>query len=318
MSGVTPRIVFIPGQNPKPEPAVHSRLLWRCLLEGVRRADVHAYHWLRAQPEIFHLGSWNHLFYADGPEPPPAADALDALLASPVEALPGEEELSSRRRMMLMYTVGDLLPFLVHRVPDPQIKNTLQEALRYFENHLRLADRVRQYLRQTLQDVRRPDSPLMVIGHSLGSVLAFDVLWESSHLYGDAWKVDLFMTLGSPLGSRFVRRRRLGAGLFGRARYPLGIRRWVNVAADGDHIALNRLLGEDYRAMRERGLVEAIVDHCQGVHNPYRDAEGWNPHRSYGYLVHPVTGSEIAGWLRRHATDIGQTPVAHGGDRAHR
>ncbi|KXS31039.1 MAG: Uncharacterized protein AWT59_2838 [Candidatus Gallionella acididurans] len=33
------QIIFVPGKNPNPEEALHSKLLWRTLVEGVRRAD---------------------------------------------------------------------------------------------------------------------------------------------------------------------------------------------------------------------------------------------------------------------------------------
>jgi len=33
-------IIFVPGKNPKPEAAQHRELLWRTLIEGVRRADA--------------------------------------------------------------------------------------------------------------------------------------------------------------------------------------------------------------------------------------------------------------------------------------
>ena len=298
MSVVTPRIVFVPGQNPKPEPERHKQLLWRCLLEGIRGIDSEVFHRLRAQPEVFCLADWNSDFYPDQPADEQSQAAIDALLRSPVQQVPADEIQQSSRHMMLMFALGDMFPSLARRIPDPAIKNTLLEALRYFENHEGRADQARACFRRVVLGALESRGPLLVIGHSLGAVLAFDGLWESTHLYSDAWKVDLFMSLGSPLGSRFVRRRRLGAGQIDAARYPGGIRRWVNIAADGDHIALNRRMGRDYRRMLELELVENITDHCSGVLNAFQDEDGWNPHRSYGYLCSPVTGAEIVVWLR--------------------
>ncbi len=296
----TPRIVFVPGQNPKPEPGIHRRLLWRCLLEGVRRADENIYHWLRAQPEIFALADWNALFYPNQIAAVDTQATIDELLRAEDGAGPGDDVLRKRRRMTLMFIMGDMFPFLAQRIPDPQIKNTMMEALRYFENHGCQADRVRAHVRGTVLQALQSRGPLLVIGHSLGSVVSFDMLWESTHLYADTWKVDLFMSLGSPLGSHFVRSRRLGAGHGKMGRYPEGIRRWVNIAADGDCIALHRKMSEDYRSMLELGLTQGISDHTSGVQNAFRDKDGWNPHRSYGYLANLVAGTEIANWLRGH------------------
>jgi hypothetical protein len=298
MIAAKPRIIFVSGQNPKPEPGRHRQLLWRCLLEGVRRVDASTYHNLRAQPEVFCLADWNTIFYADLPHEDQSQDAIEALLQTPVLVPESARKKHANRYLMLMFALGDIFPNLVRRIPDPDIKNTLMEALRYFENHQGMADRVRGHLRQVALGAIESGGPLLIIGHSLGSVLAFDMLWESSHVYGDSWKTDLFMSLGSPLGTRFVRRRRLGAGQGGAARYPKGIRRWVNIAAEEDHIALNRRMARDYRPMLELGLVESITDYCSGVLNTYQDEEGWNPHRSYGYLANELTGEAIAGWLR--------------------
>lgn len=33
------QIIYVPGKNPKPEAALHREILWRILVEGVRRAD---------------------------------------------------------------------------------------------------------------------------------------------------------------------------------------------------------------------------------------------------------------------------------------
>ena len=35
-------IIYIPGKNPKPQPELHRALLWKTMIEGVRRADEQA------------------------------------------------------------------------------------------------------------------------------------------------------------------------------------------------------------------------------------------------------------------------------------
>jgi len=300
--GAQPRIVFVPGQNPKPPEAEHRQQLWRCMLAGVRRVDGRAADWLEAHPQLFTLAGWNELFYGRSVPMQESVADIDTLLALPGDwpARLARPTSRQRRRLTMMFAVGDWLPFLIDRVPDEQVKNTMQEALRYFENHAGQAEQVRALVRSALLAALAGGGPLMVIGHSLGSVVAFDTLWESSHVYGDPWRVDRFITLGSPLGTRFVRGRRLGAGHVGPAAYPLGISQWVNVSASGDHISLSRNMAEDYAPMLKMGLVDKITDHVRNIHNPYHEGPLWNPHRSYGYLVHPVTGSEIASWLSGH------------------
>ncbi len=59
----TKQIIFVPGKNPKPEPAQHRALLWRTLVEGVRRADSAVAETLQGGYPQFHLVGWNHLYY---------------------------------------------------------------------------------------------------------------------------------------------------------------------------------------------------------------------------------------------------------------
>jgi hypothetical protein len=59
----TRQIIYVPGKNPKPEAAQHRELLWRTLVEGVRRADRAVAGALQASYAQFHLVSWNYLYY---------------------------------------------------------------------------------------------------------------------------------------------------------------------------------------------------------------------------------------------------------------
>jgi hypothetical protein len=58
----TKQIIYVPGKNPKPEAALHRELLWRTLVEGVRRADSTLADTLQASYPQFHLASWNYLY----------------------------------------------------------------------------------------------------------------------------------------------------------------------------------------------------------------------------------------------------------------
>jgi hypothetical protein len=50
--------------------------------------------------------------------------------------------------------------------------------------------------------------------------------------------------------------------------------------------------------MLELGLIESITDVNGGIFNYFRDEEGLNVHRSYGYLVNPRVGEVIARWWK--------------------
>jgi hypothetical protein len=73
----------------------------------------------------------------------------------------------------------------------------------------------------------------------------------------------------------------------------------VNISSVGDIMALDRVFREDFSRMLEIGIIESIEDHSEAIYNFYRDEEGLNVHRSYGYLVNPAVGYIIADWWRR-------------------
>ena len=130
----------------------------------------------------------------------------------------------------------------------------------------------------------------------MGSVIAWDALWQLSHEDGDVAKVDTLLTMGSPLGQRYIRRRLLGGRRRGAERYPWNVGRWLNLAAYGDLTALDVRLHDSFRAMLSYGLVESIVD--KRVRNWFRLEGQLNVHSEYGYLVNPVTARSVAEWWR--------------------
>lgn len=294
------RIVFVPGKNPKPPPDEHRAQLLRCLVHGVGRADPAAARALAADADAFRLVSWNALYYG-GDEPlGPDRPWIDALLTRAGATCDEVREALSWRRKTawLLHSIADLFPLLIALLPDPAVKSTIRETARYFENRDGIAERVRERLKEPLRALLARGERVLLIGHSMGSVIAYDALWELWHREQRRGRIDTFLTLGSPLGMRFAQRRLLGAGERGARRYPGNIRRWVNLAAQGDLTALDTTLSDDFAPMRALGLVEAIEDMDNGIFNYFRNAQGLNVHRSYGYLVNPRVGEVIARWWR--------------------
>jgi hypothetical protein len=299
-SNATNRIVYVPGKNPKPPVDVYCRQLLRCLKHGVGRADPAVAQAIAAQPEVFTLIAWNYLYYQSFKPLDPDLPWIDALLA---KTGPTEEEvqeaLSFRRKAAwLLYSFADLFPFLISLLPDPAVKSTVHETARYFENKNGIGTQVRELLKASLRQRFADGSRILLIGHSMGSVIAYDALWELWNEDRNLVSIDCFLTLGSPLGLRFVQKRLLGARHTGAARYPGNIRHWVNIAARGDLTGLESTLLDDFKAMRELGLIKSITDINGGVFNYFRNQEGLNLHRSYGYLVNPRVGEVIANWWK--------------------
>jgi hypothetical protein len=138
---------------------------------------------------------------------------------------------------------------------------------------------------------------VLLAAHSMGSVIAYDALWEMSRDQRDELRIDLLLTMGSPLGQSYLQRRILGHDRSGSERYPDNIRRWVNLSAVGDMTAVNPYLGKDFGEMVERGLVECIDD--IEIFNFYWHDGELNVHAEYGYLANKVTAAVVADWWRR-------------------
>jgi len=294
----TKQIIYVPGKNPKPAPALHRELLWRTLVEGVRRADRTVAGTLQDHIPQFHLVGWNFLYYHKYKDITKDIPWIDALIN---KHGPTEQDMRDAHSWNIwlsraMLTLGDHIPLLIHILPE-EMRGTAREIDRYFNNSDGVAREIRDLLKQKLRPMIELQEDVLLIGHSLGAVIAYDALWELSHQDGVKGKVD-FLTLGSPMGLHYIQRRMLGMNNHGKKSYPDLIRHWINFSAEGDVTALNQNLKESFRPMLELGLAESIEDHCNGIYNFFRNDEGLNCHRSYGYLVSPAVGSIIADWWK--------------------
>lgn len=80
----------------------------------------------------------------------------------------------------------------------------------------------------------------IMIGHSLGSVVAYEALCAHSH---SDWPITTLITLGSPLGIRNLIFDRLDPPPENNlGRWPGNIQRWTNIADGGDIVALEKEL----------------------------------------------------------------------------
>ena len=295
------RILYVPGVRAKPSPAIHRDMLGRCLVEGVRRADAGAAAELAAAPESVRLVPWGHLFYAQFRDERLDEPGIAALLA---DVKPGKDSIREvfglqSRTNYLVHRVGDRYPGLIGLLAPDETRINIAESERYFRNVDGIGDRIRDLLRRELLQSWAAGERVLLMAHSFGSIIAWDTLWT---LRGEGGAIDLFLTLGSPLGTNYIQRRLMGAMADGAARYPTVISRWRNLVAVGDLTALGHRFAVDFAEMQNLGLVTGISDRTDLL-NPYRDAEGLNVHRCYGYFVNVATGQAIAHWWRNAGID---------------
>jgi hypothetical protein len=294
----TPLILYVPGLLPKPEAGIHSDALFRCLLAGVRHVDAEAADEIERAERGFDMVSWTYDFYGEYRDFGIDAASVDAVI---VQQRASEQDLQdatsrSRRTARWLFSLADLLPFLIPHVANERMQLHLRDLLRYTRNHNGIADHVRQMLKLPLRAAAGSGRPVLLLTHSMGSVIGYEALWQMSHEDGDDCTIDLFITMGSPLGQRFIQKRILGHAERSAYRYPHGVRRWINLSAVGDLTAIDPTLADDFAPMLRLGLVEGIED--RAIHNYFRLDGELNVHAEYGYLANAATGRIIAEWWR--------------------
>lgn len=293
-----PLIVYIPGLLPKPEPEVHRDALLRCLLAGVKRVDESVAAAISADSGTFEIVSWSYDFYRQHRDIAIDADAIKTVIEQPAASAADIAEAASWKRRLTrwIYALGDLMPFLIPHVASERMEVHLRDLRRYLSDVDGIAAHTRRMLKVPLQAASLAHRPILLIAHSMGSVIAYDSLWELSHEGRERAYVDLLLTMGSPLGQRYMQKRLKGATKTGYGRYPSNIRVWKNLAAVGDLTALDRALVNDFGEMLELGLLEDFEDQTLTTH--YRLDGELNVHAEYGYLVNEKTAHTIVSWWR--------------------
>jgi hypothetical protein len=297
-----PRILFVPGLNPKPPRELYRPQLMRTLAAGLARSRPAAAAWFAAHPDAFRLVAWTYLFYGAHRDITVDLPGIERLLA---QAGPSAEDLGElhslpRRWKRWSYVIGDTWPLLGRWLAPAATRRLMHEANRYLKNRGGVGDGVRAVLRAELDSAWQAGAQVLLIGHSLGSVIAYDTLWELSRVRGSLGRIDLFVTMGSPLATHFIQRKVAGSRERGAARYPANVGRWVNFTARGDTTALKPRLAPTFGEMVTLGLLESIDD-TVGFDNYFRGELGYNEHEAYGYLSQAVVGSVVGEWLSKNA-----------------
>jgi hypothetical protein len=266
-------IVAVHGIGQQFEGAPTLKLAWfPALLSGLHLAGGHL-----QDHEDFRIAFYGDLFRQSGKAVEPAYTAED--IADPLECdllvAWAEKAAETDSNLQSLSDQGKArTPRLVQRALDilTQSKFFVGISERALIGDLK---QVRLYMadqtkRQQIQDrliACISDDTRIVIGHSLGSVVAYEVI--AAH---PEWKLEVFVTLGSPLGihniifERLLPRPRGGVGA-----WPGQIKHWVNIADGGDVVALNKKLA----SLFGREITDHLIYNGATAHNvlPYLTAK---------------------------------------------
>ncbi len=165
----------------------------------------------------------------------------------------------------------------------------------------RIGSEIRQRLQAPLRRALHAGEDVCLVSHSMGCIVAYDVLWKFSRMseYADLHgrPVTRWITMGCPLGEPGVQHNLYDAREGADGRFPdHAALEWMNFAAHDDFIAHDSRISDDFAEMKSRKLIKRIIDRPR-LYNFYRGTNGANPHKLYAYLNHPKVGTELANWI---------------------
>ena len=157
---------------------------------------------------------------------------------------------------------------------------------------------VRDILRNKLARIieKHQDKEIMLIAHSMGSIIVYDVLTQTiPNLF-----IDTLVTIGSPLGlpivvSKIISEQKNLLHRGNSIKTPENVsRNWYNFSDLEDKVAIDYSLAGDYQ-MNSRKI--QVID--KAVYNNYEINGHRNPHKAYGYLRTPELAEIITRFLNR-------------------
>lgn len=196
-------------------------------------------------------------------------------IAAKIEADDAEQQ-DAFRALDVEAKILPLPPFLRRIITQITTRAFLRDVHEFLFN-----ERRRQEMENSLLDrLAAGGGPFIVIGHSQGSMIAYDVLRRLSKAQCD---VRLFLTIGSPLGISEVKDM-LGKWNNNEFRVPDCVTRWVNIADQLDPVAADPKLANEYAAGPGQSMEDLTVDNLDSPRHP---------HSGTGYLRTSAVQEEV-------------------------
>lgn len=285
-------ILGIHGLGNKPDQDTLSKWWQLALKEGLDR------HGFETDLPVFKMVYWADILY---PQP------LDKNIEDPDDPsfidekyTKGEPDYKRRqyrfRKSILRYFGKLLYRIFLNEdytlrysfIPDYILRKYFTELNIYYNEKCKNKDpeecRKKELIKQRLADAldEHKNDEIFLIAHSMGSIVAFDVL----SFFAPRVNVHTFITIGSPLGlplvvSKIAAQYKNNPSGTKEMVTPPGIYgNWFNFSDVLDKITLNYKLSRRFKFNKN-----AIKPRDFGVANDYFSKAGeHNPHKSYGYL----------------------------------
>jgi hypothetical protein len=280
-------IIGVHGLDNKPELRI-LRDWWKSAIdEGIAR------NCLGRKPKIrFKLVYWSDLMYA---APLGVAEVSEPYVAAEGSGPLPRFGLSARKvaAARVRGSVGKVFEKVSNtrrgeEVIREALKSRMPDLYRY-KHQPGLREAVQARLIKRLRVARRWRREVMLIAHSMGSIIAYEVLRDAGRTLPKL-EISHFVTLGSPLGLSDFKEV-----VEGQLHVPECVGRWSSFADPRDPVARwDAFLSKDYEA-NQSGVT--IADNL--VLNGYVSPSGKaNAHKIYGYLRTPEISELIDSFAR--------------------
>jgi hypothetical protein len=152
--------------------------------------------------------------------------------------------------------------------------------------------KARRAIQRSLQQVLRKHQgkQILLIAHSMGSIIAFDVLSKSE----SDISVNTLITIGSPLGIPAIKQKLLAeSNDTEKLHTPDSVRyKWCNFSDPEDRVAFDHDLNDDFLPNSN-----GVSPYDQEIYNDYIMNGERNAHKAYGYLRTAPVADAIAEFL---------------------
>ncbi|WP_445402034.1 hypothetical protein [Zobellella sp. An-6] len=302
------KIIFIHGRAQKPSKQALRDLWFKAVAHGLERDfGVKGRKLFDGVAKDFvYYGDLSNAFL-DVPEEDPKSryDALETLKSYSKSQFSKSTYKRVSRAGFLKEALADTFSAALGKLhlAESLITSVAPDMAHYWNEESYFGSDVRNRLTPVLRSAFDNEDDLLLVSHSLGTMISFDNLWKFSHYgeyrqeYGASKKVDLFVTLGSPLGDENVRARLKGSSNKGFRKYPTNIKRWCNIAAEDDYISHDSKIRNDYKEMLKLGILGGGLKDIYPIYNLNVRNGKSNPHSSIGYLIHPKFSELVHEWL---------------------
>ncbi|MBF0266831.1 MAG: hypothetical protein HQL46_16330 [Gammaproteobacteria bacterium] len=270
-------IIGIHGLSNKPEPEILSQGWERAILEGLDKNIQQSGHDLN-----FLSVYWADVLYESFDSDPDELYQPAQPGAIKIHNENWLDNFRARTQNILDNFIDKIRQwFGVNPIAKIILKNKLNDLYRYYHEA-----KVRETLRHRLSEqlLAYQDYHIMLVAHSMGSIVAYDVL----RLLGRSHKhvtIAHFVTIGSPLGLPHVKYRIFEENDL--VRTPTNVNRWTNFSDWRDIVAVDTKLADDYQENSKGVKVQDDI-----VLNDWK-----YHHKSYGYLRTPEFSAVVSEFL---------------------